>query len=188
MCSQHLTKVDLYRYDEAWELSPAHALPMDPETLVIDFRRQADFREWHFPAALSIPLASLMADSPSPFFAPELLDQQWTELESLFTESYLQSQFRDRKILCLCYNGDTARVATSVLRAKGFHAESVKGGQHALAETELFKTTYLPRLESLLISAEAKKADSVVDEKSEPPASDSEGSDKKSNASDSDVE
>ena len=127
----------------------------------------------------------MTAASPSPFFAPELLDKQWTELESLFSESYLQSQFRDRKILCLCYNGDTARVATSVLRAKGFHAESVKGGQQALAQTEAFKSTYLPKLSG---EVQEKKADSLIDEKSEQAASDIEFSDKKSNGSDSDLE
>ncbi|USW57173.1 Putative Rhodanese-like domain, pyridoxal-phosphate dependent enzyme [Septoria linicola] len=187
--NEHLTKVDLFRYDEAWELSPASALPLAPETLVIDLRRQADFREFHFPAALSIPLASLKADSPSPFFAPELLDQQWTELESLFSESYLQSQFRDRKILCLCYDGDTSRIATSVLRAKGFQAESVKGGQIALAQTEAFKSMYLPKTKGHGLFAEDKKADSVFDEKSERATSDSEFSDKKGDAlSDSELD
>jgi hypothetical protein len=32
----------------------------------------------------------------------------------------------------ICYNGDTARVATSVLRARGITASSIKGGFQAL--------------------------------------------------------
>lgn len=35
-------------------------------------------------------------------------------------------------VLVVCYNGDSARVATSVLRAKGLEADSVRGGLHGL--------------------------------------------------------
>jgi hypothetical protein len=34
----------------------------------------------------------------------------------------------------ICYGGDTARVATSILRAKGIAASSIKGGFLALAQ------------------------------------------------------
>jgi rhodanese-related sulfurtransferase len=37
-----------------------------------------------------------------------------------------------RHVLVVCYNGDSARVATSVLRAKGLEADSVRGGYGAL--------------------------------------------------------
>jgi hypothetical protein len=40
----------------------------------------------------------------------------------------------------ICYDGDTARVATSVLRAKGISASSVKGGITAIKKE-------LPRLQ-----------------------------------------
>lgn len=161
---QHLVQVDPYRYDEAWEISPEKIFPLDPDTLVIDLRRQADFREWHFPGAFNITLSSMNASSPSPFFHPNLLHEQWTELEGLFSQSFLQGQFTGRKVLCLCYHGDTARVATSVLRAKGFEAESVRGGHVALLAIK-------PELESLRITTFSenfsKKTDSVLDEKSD---------------------
>lgn len=147
--NEHLTKVDKYRYDEAWELSPTTVLPLVRDALVLDFRQLADFRDFHFPNALHIPLENVNSSSSSPFFAPELLSKQWTELETLFSQSFLQSQFGGRKLLCLCYNGDTARVATSVLRAKGFEADSVKGGFSALVKTH-------PSLSGIQVVAERK--------------------------------
>ncbi|KXS95460.1 hypothetical protein AC578_4713 [Pseudocercospora eumusae] len=185
--NEYLAKVDKYRYDEAWELSPSAVLPLQHE-LVLDLRRLADFRDLHFPgSSLHIPLDTLDSSSPSPFSAPEVLSRQWTELESLFSQSFLQSQFAGRKLLCLCYNGDTARVATSVLRAKGFEASSVKGGFRALIEAH-------PSLSGLQGVAERKnnsvvptitesRADSLMDESSDRALTDSDDSDKKSEGS-----
>ncbi|EME78712.1 uncharacterized protein MYCFIDRAFT_157466 [Pseudocercospora fijiensis CIRAD86] len=196
--NEYLTKVDKYRYDEAWELSPSTALPLRDE-LVLDLRRLADFREFHFPSSLHVPLDTLDSSSPSPFYAPETLSRQWTELESLFSQSFLQSQFAGRKLLCLCYDGDTSRVATSILRAKGFEAASVKGGFRALIETH-------PSLSGLQVVAERKnnsvvltitekragspaftttdkRADSLMDEWSDRALTDSDDSDKKSEGS-----
>lgn len=39
-----------------------------------------------------------------------------------------------KRVLLVSYDGDTARVATSVLRARGVEAESVRGGAAAVAE------------------------------------------------------
>ena len=172
--NEYLTQVDLYRYDEAWELAPTQALDrIEPETLVIDFRRQSDYREWHFPGALNIPLASLTAESPSPFFTPEFLSQQWRELESLFGQSFLQSQFAGRKLLGLCYDGDTSRIANSVLRARGFESDSVKGGSRALVALQPGLTQQF----AVRSGSPGSKADSVVDEKSEKDVKSAESSD-----------
>ncbi|GIZ41546.1 hypothetical protein CKM354_000484600 [Cercospora kikuchii] len=193
--NEHLTKVDLYRYDEAWELSPTTALstPLsNPQTLIIDFRRQSDYLNFHLPAppSLNIPLRTLSPTSPSPFFTPDLLATQWRELESLFSESYLQSQFQDRKILCFCYDGDTARVATSVLRAKGFEAESVKGGYRALEKTQEFQTMYEEeqKRKETARQERQRKADSVIDAKSERSSASSSSSAVQSDESESEGE
>lgn len=133
---QHLTKVDLYRYDEAWELDPSTLTSLHPETLILDFRRAADFHRAHLDGALNIPLHSSHSGLPSPFVDSHVLDSQWRELHDLFAQSFLQSQFAGRGLLCLCYDGDTSRVATSVLRAKGFEAESIRGGYEKAATVD----------------------------------------------------
>lgn len=61
-----------------------------------------------------------------------MLEAQWVELEQIFGDERLISDFGPCHILVVCYDGDTARVATSVLRAKGLDADSVRGGHHAL--------------------------------------------------------
>ncbi|KAF2217188.1 hypothetical protein CERZMDRAFT_81138 [Cercospora zeae-maydis SCOH1-5] len=185
--NEHLTKVDLYRYDESWELSPTTlTLPLeDPRTLLIDFRHQTSSSSSFSSSSnllsstssssttnppLNIPLQTLSPTSPSPFFNPTLLSAQWRELNTLFSESYLQSQFSHRKILCLCYDGDTSRIACSILRAKGFEAESVKGGWRALEkmgnskeERRTTTTTTTTTTTMTTTDEEEMKADSVID-------------------------
>lgn len=58
-----------------------------------------------------------------------MLEAQWVELEQIFANV---SDLGSHHVLVVCYDGDTARVATSVLRAKGINADSVRGGHHAL--------------------------------------------------------
>jgi hypothetical protein len=68
----------------------------------------------------------------SPFSDSAVLEAQWVELEQIFKNERLVSDLGLHHVLVVCYSGDTARVATSVLRAKGINADSVRGGHHAL--------------------------------------------------------
>ena len=44
---------------------------------------------------------------------------------------------RGKRVLTMCYDGDSARVANSVLRAKGVNSDSIRGGYGALATVRL---------------------------------------------------
>lgn len=123
-------------------------------TQIIDFRRASDFDAFHLPNSVNIPLETLK-EGPirgSPFANPadecEMLEELWLELESLFTvqdkdgkrnhsAEALMAILRGKKVLTLCYDGDSARVANSVLRAKGVEAESILGGYQALERLPL---------------------------------------------------
>lgn len=149
---QHLTKVDLYRYDESWERSPVvlfthfyeppkaltqsllSGMALRPACCVLDLRTAVDFSAWHLPGSVNIPLQSLDSHTPKPFSDPSVLESQWQELETLFTDARANvvSTLQGHHVLVICYNGDTARVATSVLRAKGIEADSLRGGYQAL--------------------------------------------------------
>ncbi|KAI0470886.1 tryptophan synthase beta subunit-like PLP-dependent enzyme [Xylariaceae sp. FL0804] len=166
--NEELTKVDLHRYDEAWELERSQALAkyfffdeasgndddttqqldLDilrprPGTSVIDLRQPADFAASHLPGSTSLPLASA-AVGGSPFSDPTLLASTWTELEarfggpdhplsSLSTPAEIQQQQQQQqRVLVVCRDGDSSRVATSVLRARGHQADSLRGGVEAL--------------------------------------------------------
>ncbi|KAJ5580844.1 hypothetical protein N7450_007145, partial [Penicillium hetheringtonii] len=147
--NERLTKVDLHRYDEAWERDALDVLPevygsprslsetplreitLKPQHRVIDLRKSEDFQAWHLPGSINLSLDSIGPHSPSPFSDPSILEAQWVELEQIF-QSRILSDLGSCHVLVLCYDGDTARVATSVLRARGLDADSVRGGYRAL--------------------------------------------------------
>jgi cysteine synthase A len=153
---KHLTEVDKYRYDEAWERPPAavvpefyHQLPstrhettvagqLEPDGVILDFRRPADFVANHLPGAVNIPLDSLEPLYGSPFEDSKLLARQWRELETLFSQSIcgasdaVANVRKGKHVLTICYHGDTSRIANSILRAKGVQAVNCRGGFHAI--------------------------------------------------------
>jgi rhodanese-related sulfurtransferase len=156
--NEKLAKVDLHRYDESWELVPESALkalftyePLSPgsqmaqltthritpqsDVTVIDLRRSINFAEGSLPGAINEPLMSVDVDSVSPFFDPEILEKVWLELEKVFNEARVADMV-GRRALLLCYNGDCSRVATSVLRAKGVEASSIRGGMAAMSAVD----------------------------------------------------
>lgn len=132
----------------------ARVLVARPNCQVLDFRRASDFDTFHLPNSVNIPLETLR-DGPvqgSPFADPvgdvSMLEELWCELEGLFavkskdgqrnpSAEALMAILRGKRVLTLCYDGDSARVANSVLRAKGVHSESVYGGFGALAAVQL---------------------------------------------------
>ncbi|KAJ5824364.1 hypothetical protein N7447_006704 [Penicillium robsamsonii] len=150
-----LTKVDLHRYDESWERDALEVLPqfygsprslaqsllseiaLKPQNRVVDLRQTDDFYTWHLPGSMNLPLCSVGPHSASPFSDPGLLEAQWVELEKIFNDDVLVSDLGRYHVLVVCYDGDSARVATSVLRAKGIEADSVRGGHRALRMYEI---------------------------------------------------
>ncbi|KID90950.1 cysteine synthase B [Metarhizium guizhouense ARSEF 977] len=147
--NEELLGVDVYRYDEAWERDAADALAAffgvsktvsgdvllenstarpKSETTIIDLRQAADFEEFHVPGSTNVPF--VQADQPSPFSDPSTLKGLWTRLEETFKVPHqdLQSLLHGKRVLLLCYDGDSSRVANSVLRAKGYETDSIRGG------------------------------------------------------------
>jgi rhodanese-related sulfurtransferase len=101
--------------------------------VLIDLRKPGDFIASQIPGSYNLPLQSLNASTASPFFDATVLEKQWTELDAMFSQNTLNAyDLAGKKIGVLCYDGDTARIATSVLRAKGIAASSIKGGFKAL--------------------------------------------------------
>ncbi|EAW13404.1 putative cysteine synthase B [Aspergillus clavatus NRRL 1] len=155
--NENLSRVDLYRYDESWERSPIvlfthfyyetpralsdsllSTLELRPLCRVLDLRTAADYSTWNLPGSVNLPLCSVDSHTPKPFTEPSVLEAQWLELEALFTNEQALHMLRDHHVLVICYHGDTARVATSVLRAKGIEADSLRGGYQALKDHGLW--------------------------------------------------
>ncbi|EGD85550.2 uncharacterized protein TERG_01821 [Trichophyton rubrum CBS 118892] len=110
----NLRKVDLYRYDDAWESHSAKILAefyerlpasgpvfgigradgfdglklkLDHSRCVIDLRKPADFKQWHLPQAINAPLDTLEKSTTSPFADSAVLEAQWLEIEGWFSQS-----------------------------------------------------------------------------------------------------
>lgn len=148
LINQNLLGVDTYRYDEAWEVedkqfcdilfssSPGEVIAEDHApasgNVTLDLRTAEDFADRHLPGSISRPLSSLGSATPSPFSDPMVLEKQWKELESVFDPTTLGLLKHAGCVWLVCYGGDTSRVATSVLRAKGITANSLKGGMTGL--------------------------------------------------------
>lgn len=103
-----------------------------PEISVIDLRQPVDFQAFHLLGSINVPFVK--EETPSPFSNPEVLESLWTKMEDTFKapSKELMAHLKGKQVLVLCYDGDSARVATSVLRAKGHEADSLKGGFQAL--------------------------------------------------------
>jgi rhodanese-related sulfurtransferase len=134
---QNLATVDLHRYESTWELEPANVLAQFTDaivgTVMLDLRQPEDFHTSHIPGSHNLPLQNCNALTPSPFFDTAVLEEQWKELEATFTSDRINAlNLPGMNVYIVCYTGDTARVATSVLRARGVAACSVEGGITAL--------------------------------------------------------
>ncbi|KAI8244678.1 Cysteine synthase B [Colletotrichum sp. SAR 10_96] len=157
--NENLQKVDLHRYDEAWEKEPAEAfmhipqsvipnelseklpstpryvdtssaslIPRSPNTVIVDLRRQEDYQTHHIPGSENVPVVE--SKDWEPFSDAKVLETLWLKLEATFEATSeigkKMEQHRSKPILLLCYNGNNARVAASVLRAKGFEADCLQ--------------------------------------------------------------
>lgn len=116
------------------DISPKASHPplTEKSPILLDLRSPSDFAAFHLPHAINLPLASLRENDVSPYEDSLLLEAQWLELETLFREAKLGAElwtdFKGRRVVLACYGGDTARIASSVLRASGVEAISIRGG------------------------------------------------------------
>lgn len=156
--SQNLLNVDTDEYDGRWELGAQDAMtllygkdwnekkhllsiivpngvtyesPISPfsssSITVVDLRSSKDFADSHIRGAFNTPLANLTATTPSPFDHVNVLQNQWKDLKTKYTDEEL-NQILKGSCLVICYNGETSRLATAVMRAQGTQAYSVRGG------------------------------------------------------------
>lgn len=103
---------------------------------LLDLRSREDFHAAHICYAVSTPLRSLTAATPSPFNDVEVLKTQWTELRDQVEGhvSFQDAKSSSRTVIVVCYHGETARLACSIMRAQGANTYSIKGGMSAVLE------------------------------------------------------
>ncbi len=98
---------------------------------ILDLRQPADFDKGKLPGSFNVPLTH--PGTTSPFFDPSTLSQLWTQLEKEFASPREElASLEGKDVLVVCYDGDSARVAASVMRAKGYEANSLRAGLDGL--------------------------------------------------------
>ena len=107
---------------------------LKPGTAIIDLRQLDHFDHFRLPGSCNLPFVD--QNTPSPFSDPAILKSLWKRLEVAFKApgQELQSIIHGKQVLLVCYDGDSSRVATSVLRAKGYEADSIRGGFKSLSD------------------------------------------------------
>lgn len=107
---------------------------LSPNTKVIDIRPSKDFLIGHLPGSINTPLADLLSTSGSPYDNVDVLRQQWNNLKALSEQDAFRLTLGDEaeQVYFVCYNGETSRLATALLRGQGVKAHSIRGGVDAL--------------------------------------------------------
>lgn len=102
--------------------------------MIFDLRSTSDYSRSHLPGAINLPLRTLSETSISAFKDANVLEAQWLELEAVFTSNQPPgsalsiTSLKQYIVTLVCYDGDTSRIGTSILRAKGVRAFSVRNG------------------------------------------------------------
>ncbi|KAG0644939.1 hypothetical protein D0Z07_9338 [Hyphodiscus hymeniophilus] len=157
-----LSGIDVHKYDPSWELTSAQvlesvrrhqscdadaqdrsntanqAIDVVPHNMIIlDLRTSGDFSSTRLIGAINKPLQTLKPASLSPFDDKETLKNQWIELEHGFfdAEERRLGHLNGQYFLLICYNGETSRVACSVMRSKSLESYSCCGGMLEILKT-----------------------------------------------------
>ncbi|KAG9669737.1 hypothetical protein KCU99_g6465, partial [Aureobasidium melanogenum] len=127
----------------SWTTTPSQANRRDSKSTesqdssleIFDLRSAEDFQHGHVPGSISTPLAGLVETSGNPFESVTALEQQWKALKEKCATgefSHLCAESSSDRFLLICYDGETSRLATAVMRARGINAYSVQGGAKRL--------------------------------------------------------
>ncbi|KAF2257526.1 tryptophan synthase beta subunit-like PLP-dependent enzyme [Lojkania enalia] len=108
--------------------SPNEPIARSSQIVVIDIRPREMFAAGHICCSYNIPLPETQDD----FFGhARAIEQRWLEMKEAFeAEDWPWNE--GSRVLMLCVDGDSGRMATAMLRAKGCEAFCVEGGYPAL--------------------------------------------------------
>jgi rhodanese-related sulfurtransferase len=103
------------------------------KTTIFDLRQKQDFDKEHMCGSLGSPLKQLTESTGDIFSDSNALRMHWTNLKTKFVDEAKRLGSKSSSLVVLCYDGETSRLAVSILRAQGYTAFSVFGGYSALA-------------------------------------------------------
>jgi rhodanese-related sulfurtransferase len=102
--------------------------------VVLDLRQQRDFDAVHIRESINSPLEGLDSETGDIFEDSKQIQLFWTKLRTKFSKETDILGLKKYSLLVICYDGETSRLATSILRSKDYTAYSVLGGFQAFGE------------------------------------------------------
>ncbi|KAF5494453.1 Cysteine synthase B [Colletotrichum siamense] len=128
---KHRTDVDCCSHHSCSVISPS--------VLVLDIRSQSAFKARHIPGSFSVPLAGLtpnLADGDL-FGDAESVHMICIQIQNAVATPHVARWLRtaresQKAVVCVCYNGDASKLASSTLRVLGNEGFSIDGGMEAL--------------------------------------------------------
>ena len=84
--------------------------------------------------SLSSPLKHLTERTGDIFADSNALRMHWTNLRAKFADEATRLGTKSSSLVILCYDGETSRLAVSILRAQGYTAFSVFGGYSMMVD------------------------------------------------------
>ncbi|KAH7870581.1 cysteine synthase-like protein B [Lentinula edodes] len=99
------------------------------DVLILDIRNEVDFNRRHFPAAICLDIGN-NAESPNPFLDTPTMVKQWRSLDQRLSpdNGIFGEELDGKTVVVFCYDGNTSRIATSILQYRGVEAYSCAGG------------------------------------------------------------
>lgn len=114
----------------------------DKQTIVLDLRDAADASSLSLPSSLYLPLPTPSKDAANPYQHPPTMVTQFRFLDgrlgSKDDQEFGGKALEGKVVLTLSYDGNTARVAMSVLRNRGIEACCIMGGVEAWKKAKLY--------------------------------------------------
>ncbi|KAJ3839316.1 tryptophan synthase beta subunit-like PLP-dependent enzyme [Lentinula raphanica] len=98
--------------------------------VILDLRAGSDFEKRHFPAAISLDIG-IDDKTPNPFLDTPTMVRIWTTLDQRLSHEdvlFSEKKMNENVVIVFCYDGNTSRIATSILRHRGVEAYSCTRG------------------------------------------------------------
>ncbi|KAK2741154.1 cysteine synthase b [Colletotrichum kahawae] len=112
---------------------------ISPAVMILDLRSQSAFKAQHIPGSFSMPLADLTPDLAAGdlFGDAGSVHMICANIQKAFVRPQVAGWLRTARenhkaVVCVCYNGDAGKLASSTLRALGNEGFSIDGGMEAL--------------------------------------------------------
>ncbi|KAF4830200.1 Cysteine synthase B [Colletotrichum tropicale] len=111
---------------------------ISPSVLVLDLRSLSAFKARHIPGSFSVPLAGLTPDLADGdlFGDAKSVHMICMQIQKAIATPHVAGWLRNAResqkaIVCVCYNGDASKLASSTLRSLGNEGFGIDGGMEA---------------------------------------------------------